>query len=454
MGHDLRQLRPAPRRRVSVERQDGASAAASASPICRATPASSRARPTTAPRTSPRACRSCRTARTRAACRPAASRIPCRSRRRSAAIPTRRRSTASARRGSRATSRTAASMQWNLFVERTLFDTYLVSIGYSASVSRDLINRSFPIQNLQSIVAGRAGRLARSVHREQRHAESRPRSRCRTRIRTAASPLPFAGPLAAQTIARQNTLVPVSAADRPERGDQLDRARPPTITRCSSTSAAASASGLMFDAQLHVVEGHRQLGQSRRRQPGLQRGRQRAQLQPARSEAESAPRPERRAAPLRGVVSLRAAVRRRAGSSARRGLLKHLAGGWQLGGSVIWQSGFPIGISGASTGAALARPDRVDGVDFEVPKDLQRWYDGRTTVTLPSGRRITPPANTFLKYNPDAFAGRVVTDAERPHRRRSVLVRERAAGLRRDPHRSAVQHRPDDPPHRSASRRA
>ena len=93
----------------------------------------------------------------------------------------------------------------------------------------------------------------------------------------------------------------------------------------------------------------------------------------------------------------------------KSGLLKHLAGGWQLGGSVIWQSGFPIGISGASTGAALARPDRVDGVDFEVPKDLQRWYDGRTTVTLPSGRRITPPANTFLKYNPDAFAGRVVT---------------------------------------------
>jgi hypothetical protein len=28
---------------------------------------------------------------------------------------------------------------------------------------------------------------------------------------------------------------------------------------------------------------------------------------------------------------------------------------------------------------------------------------------LPSGRIITPPARTYLKYNPDAFAGRVVT---------------------------------------------
>ena len=32
-----------------------------------------------------------------------------------------------------------------------------------------------------------------------------------------------------------------------------------------------------------------------------------------------------------------------------------------------------------------------------------------TPVTLPSGRVITPPVRTYLKYNPDAFAGRVVT---------------------------------------------
>ena len=30
-------------------------------------------------------------------------------------------------------------------------------------------------------------------------------------------------------------------------------------------------------------------------------------------------------------------------------------------------------------------------------------------MTLPSGRVVTPPARTYLKYNPDAFAGRVVT---------------------------------------------
>ena len=43
-----------------------------------------------------------------------------------------------------------------------------------------------------------------------------------------------------------------------------------------------------------------------------------------------------------------------------------------------------------------------------LPENLQGWYDGQTQVTLPSGRIITPPARTYLKYNPDAFAGRVV----------------------------------------------
>ena len=66
-----------------------------------------------------------------------------------------------------------------------------------------------------------------------------------------------------------------------------------------------------------------------------------------------------------------------------------------------------------SPARAMARrgpgPDRVDGAPIVLPENLWGWYDGRTAVTLPSGRVITPPARTYLKYNPDAFAGRVVT---------------------------------------------
>ncbi len=84
-------------------------------------------------------------------------------------------------------------------------------------------------------------------------------------------------------------------------------------------------------------------------------------------------------------------------------------GGWRLGGSVNIQSGLVSQISGGGTNTINGLPDLVPGVPLEVPKALQRWYDGVTSVTLPSGRVITPCNRCFLKYNIDAFAGRVVT---------------------------------------------
>jgi hypothetical protein len=85
-----------------------------------------------------------------------------------------------------------------------------------------------------------------------------------------------------------------------------------------------------------------------------------------------------------------------------------ILGGWQVGGTFTAQTGMPIFLDGADSGALIGRPDRVGGVPLEVPKSLQRWYDGNTTVTLPNGRVIRPSKNTFLKYYSGAFQGRVV----------------------------------------------
>jgi hypothetical protein len=87
-------------------------------------------------------------------------------------------------------------------------------------------------------------------------------------------------------------------------------------------------------------------------------------------------------------------------------------GGWQLGNVLILQSGQPQqGFTGCNSMNSLC--DRVAGVDIEVPKELQRWYDSpnvaNRTVTLPSGRQMTVGRYQYLKYNPDAFRGRVVT---------------------------------------------
>lgn len=92
----------------------------------------------------------------------------------------------------------------------------------------------------------------------------------------------------------------------------------------------------------------------------------------------------------------------------KNSVLNSVVGGWRVGGSASIQSGLVSQISGGGTNSINGLPDLVNGVDLEVPKNLQRWYDGKTAVTLPSGRVITPCNRCFLKYNIDAFAGRIV----------------------------------------------
>ena len=93
-------------------------------------------------------------------------------------------------------------------------------------------------------------------------------------------------------------------------------------------------------------------------------------------------------------------------------VLNAVAGGWNFGNVLSLQSGQPqSGFTGCNSLNGVC--DRLSGVDIEVPQNLQRWYDSPNaadrTVTLPSGRQITPGRFTFLKYNPDAFRGRTVT---------------------------------------------
>lgn len=93
--------------------------------------------------------------------------------------------------------------------------------------------------------------------------------------------------------------------------------------------------------------------------------------------------------------------------SSRAG--RAMLGNWNIGSVVTLQSGMPFVVSGASTGAMVARPDRIPGVSLTVPSELQHWYDGKTKVTLPCGMVVTPAKNTFLEYNACAFAGEVLT---------------------------------------------
>jgi len=88
--------------------------------------------------------------------------------------------------------------------------------------------------------------------------------------------------------------------------------------------------------------------------------------------------------------------------------LNAIVGGWRIAGAFTAQTGFVTPLRNGGTFSINSLPDRVPGVPLEVPKELQKWYDGSTKVTLPSGRVITPCKGCFLKYNIDAFAGRLV----------------------------------------------
>jgi hypothetical protein len=81
---------------------------------------------------------------------------------------------------------------------------------------------------------------------------------------------------------------------------------------------------------------------------------------------------------------------------------------WKLGTVYMAQSGIPVGPYDDSPGALNGRPNRTSE-SLVLPKSYQHWYDGNTTVTLPDGRQFTPQALTFLRYNPDAFTGQMVT---------------------------------------------
>jgi hypothetical protein len=88
---------------------------------------------------------------------------------------------------------------------------------------------------------------------------------------------------------------------------------------------------------------------------------------------------------------------------------RSVLGNWSTGSVITVNSGFPFVVSGDNSGALSGALNELPGVALTVPQDLQRWYDGKTTVTLPCGLKLTPAKNTFLKYNPCAFQGETLT---------------------------------------------
>lgn len=299
--------------------------------------------------------------------------------------------------------------QWNVFVERSLGSRWMTSIGYSASVSRNLHNRSFPIQNLQilpeeTLAAWRAQYIASN-------GTLNPATQLvQNPWQPTTGPLvPFAGILGQRTIARQNTLFPYPLLVGSNAAVNLSEATADYHALLLRVNRRF-ADGFMMDVSYTFSRNMDDTDTVEDNQGFNAGGGPRGDAYDIEDRSRNrhigySDIPHRLVGSF--LYELPFGTGKPFGSSS--GVVNAILGGWQLGGSLIWQTGFPIGISGANTGAALARPDRVPGVDLVLPENLWGWYDGTTPVTLPSGRVITPPNRTYLKYNPDAFVGRVVT---------------------------------------------
>ena len=87
-------------------------------------------------------------------------------------------------------------------------------------------------------------------------------------------------------------------------------------------------------------------------------------------------------------------------------VMRAIVGEWQISSAITLQTGMPWGVGCGNT--VNGRCDVVAGESVQVPKKLQHWYDGNTSVTLPDGRTITPPAGSFLKWNLDRWTQPVV----------------------------------------------
>ncbi|MEO5822487.1 MAG: TonB-dependent receptor, partial [Vicinamibacteraceae bacterium] len=145
--------------------------------------------------------------------------------------------------------------QWNAFLERRLGDSFMVSVGYSASLSSDLLNRSFPIQTLQNV-----DQATLDTWRAQYIASNGSLNPATQQVANPFQPttgalLPFAGPLASRTIARQNTIFPYPLLIGPNAAINRSGAKADYHSLILRASRRLSA-GLTFDASYTFSREH------------------------------------------------------------------------------------------------------------------------------------------------------------------------------------------------------
>jgi hypothetical protein len=300
--------------------------------------------------------------------------------------------------------------QANFFVEKSFGKNgeWLVSAGYSGSFSNHLSNRNYPFQNLQSIPSATLSSwLAQYV------ASNGQTNPANVQVQNPWQPatgtlLPFTGTLAGRTIPQFVTLLPYpllygSGAGIDESNGYAAYNSLQLRMRHTFSAGLHLEVNYTWSKELDFTSTAIEDGQGVNSggaigSPDLTHNRNNRRY-------GLSDQPNRFVAIVMYESPFGAGRPLAAGNKFVRGLL----GNWSTGSVITANSGFPFVVSGANTGALSGAVNRIAGVSLTVPEDLQHWYDGKTTVTLPCGLKVTPAKNTFLKYNACAFQGEVLT---------------------------------------------
>jgi len=297
--------------------------------------------------------------------------------------------------------------QFNFFIERRISNTWFGSIGYSGSKSDHLYYRGFPIQNNQLLPSDLTNSWAASYVASNLTLNPATELVTNPYQPTDGTVRKFGGALGATTIARQSTYYPYPLLI----GNAMSMSK--GFAHWNSLQVRlnhAFARGFLMDfnytfaKELDVTNNMEDalLGN-----PGGSLGGSGLDIKNLDNNLKLGGSDLKHRA--NGIFVYELPFGTGKPLNVKNRVVNHVISGWQTGSTVTIQSGFPIVISGATDGALIARPDRVAGVPLEVPKELQKWYDGNTLVTLPNGRVIKPNKNTFLKYYTGAWQGRYVT---------------------------------------------
>ena len=290
------------------------------------------------------------------------------------------------------------SLQYNVFLERRFLRSWMVSAGFSASKSNNLIWRNFPINSNQLIPSDLRASWASSYIASNLVTNPATAMIANPYQPSTGTLRPFNGYLAAGTIQQQYTYVPY-----PILGSLfIDKSGMWAQYNSGIVHVSHSfAHGFMMDASYtfskSITNTNSTVDGGGQAAPDVKNLYNDLHL-------DSSDIKHR----LTGVVLFDLPIGTGKLLDLRNRIANAVFNGWQTGSSITLQTGMPIFISGASDGALITHPDRVGGVPLEVPKELQKWYDGNTLVTLPNGRVVKPNKNTFLKYYSGAFTGRVV----------------------------------------------